>query len=607
MRSAALSALAILAASQGCRASFDVELPGQQTATPAPSPEPDWPLTVQAAPGAFEVEWPALPGASQYSVRVFDAGISVAEETTSCSGDPCRLRVGGLDPTGAIPLDVQVVAGSSATALARARTIPSGWNGLPPNRGAGVYKGVDSNGAGETYYGSVMLGPGDVDGDGFDDVLVSGSYYAIPPDSDRGIVTLFLGGADGLPATPSWTVVGPDNNRYLGLSMAAAGNIAGDAANDFYVGMPGAAAAGVVRRYLGQVRGLPVLDPAFNATTGDADEQFGHALALGEFDGQAGLPDLLVAEWLAGAADNGNIWLLPNGTNDEGPATHATGGAGAELGNRLVALGDLDGDGLDEWAAVQSGPTATVYRGLPGMLQSVDYDGVREVAAVGDVNGDGRPDVLFSYTNLDLVQLQLGPSLASARMLEGGATFGDRTCAAGDVNGDGFADVIVMEPGLSTNLGGAHLFYGSNAPEGISATPQYVITGTNAGARLGNCAAAGDIDNDGSGDFVLSDSEARILVRYGPPSRSPVPRVSAALFTTSALTLSVSGVAYDIPSGTSAIECTWDWGDGAAENGPCPGSSQHTYAAPGDYAVRISAVSTALGLAGETVVVRRLP
>lgn len=78
------------------------------------------------------------------------------------------------------------------------------------------------------------IAAGDFDHDGYSDIVAGAPYY----DSDRGKVYLFAGGPDGLSKGPVWTTVGGRAGERLGSYLANAGDVNGDGFPDLIVGAP---------------------------------------------------------------------------------------------------------------------------------------------------------------------------------------------------------------------------------------------------------------------------------------------------------------------------------------------------------------------------------
>ncbi|MSR64091.1 MAG: hypothetical protein EXS08_16845 [Planctomycetes bacterium] len=77
----------------------------------------------------------------------------------------------------------------------------------------------------------------DIDGDGFCDVIV-GEPFRDGVFSDEGRVLVYPGSAAGLAATPSWTKRGHQRGAHFGSALARAGDVNGDGFDDIVIGAP---------------------------------------------------------------------------------------------------------------------------------------------------------------------------------------------------------------------------------------------------------------------------------------------------------------------------------------------------------------------------------
>ena len=201
--------------------------------------------------------------------------------------------------------------------------------------------------------------------------------------------------------------------------------------------------------------------------------------------------------------------------------TFAGNSAGSSFGSSVSYLGDVDGDGLsdviigapfDNLGAgavfLRSGGSGTLLATFPGG-QGVHF-GI-SVAAAGDVDGDGTPDLVVG-ANTDSV---LAPN-GGAAFVYSGATgallheihgdtpflqLGQAVAGVGDLDGDGHADIAVGIPSDDTNglNAGAVRIY-SGATGGLL----YSIHGSSAGDQLGrSIARIEDTNADGVPDFVV--------------------------------------------------------------------------------------------------------
>jgi hypothetical protein len=147
--------------------------------------------------------------------------------------------------------------------------------------------------------GSSVAAAGDVNGDGYDDLVISAFRYNAP-DSDEGKVFLFYGGPEGLASTPDWTAEGDQAGAYFGYFAGSAGDMNGDGYDDLLIGAglwdaDSLVDAGRVDLYLGGPDGLPPA-PAWSEEGDQANGRFGLAGArAGDVEGDS-LDDFLVGE-----------------------------------------------------------------------------------------------------------------------------------------------------------------------------------------------------------------------------------------------------------------------------------------------------------------------
>jgi hypothetical protein len=177
--------------------------------------------------------------------------------------------------------------------------------------------------------------------------------------------------------------------------------------------------------------------------------------------------------------------------------------------------------GYDELAPVigrvdvLSGATNTVIRSFE---TGVENDGFGYSASTaGDLDGDGFNDIIIGapFTTIDGVRagrvyLYSGADGALLRMIEGdpGSFFGIVVAAAGDINGDGVPDIVVATCAESGESGGG-LQYEVLAFDVMADVMFRQFFSPVPGAEFGlSVAAMGDLDRDGFGDIAIGDPSA---------------------------------------------------------------------------------------------------
>ena len=91
-------------------------------------------------------------------------------------------------------------------------------------------------------FGVSVATAGDVNGDGYSDVIVGAHDYD-SDQTDEGRAYVYLGSASGLASSPAWTAEGDQAGADFGISVATAGDVNGDGYSDVIVGAPGTTTA----------------------------------------------------------------------------------------------------------------------------------------------------------------------------------------------------------------------------------------------------------------------------------------------------------------------------------------------------------------------------
>jgi len=276
------------------------------------------------------------------------------------------------------------------------------------------------------------------------------------------------------------------------------------------------AALGLCAASQGGSRGLFLLRGAAAA------DRFGATLAAaGDVDGD-GVGDLVVGAPHAdvGGPSTGTVSVYSGQGGALLLQLHGD-SPGARLGAAVVGLGDLDGDGHADLAlgAPMGDPPAGSVRLVSGGTGALLWTraGVApgdsfgaSLAALEDANGDGVPEILVGAPfddgdgwNAGAVYLLSGRDGTTLRRWHGATwdQFGAALAAAGDVDGDGRGDWIVGAPFADVgafNAGSAYVVSGADG------TRLRALHGQEAGAQLGFAVdGAGDVDGDGRDDLLV--------------------------------------------------------------------------------------------------------
>ncbi|RYF90698.1 MAG: hypothetical protein EON95_16460, partial [Caulobacteraceae bacterium] len=301
-------------------------------------------------------------------------------------------------------------------------------------------------------------GAGDINGDGFDDVII-GAWLASPNGTQSGASYVVFGSDAGfgsginlasLDGNNGFQIRGAAAGDRSGDSVSSAGDVNGDGFDDLIVGAWRADAD-----YYNSGASYVVF----------GDASFGAAIELSALDGSNG--------FRIGGARPGDF-----------------------SGCSVASAGDVNGDGVDDLIIGAYGATRS----------GGSFAGASFVVFGSDEGFDDK---------LDLATL----NGANGFRINGPAAYeftGFSVAGAGDINGDGLADLIIGAPYANGEAGATYVVFGSGVAfaatielSALNGTNGFKIAGESGGDRSGwSVSAAGDVNGDGIDDLLVGAPQA---------------------------------------------------------------------------------------------------
>ncbi len=325
--------------------------------------------------------------------------------------------------------------------------------------------------------GGSVSGAGDINGDGFDDLLIAASGADPNGERNAGEVYVIFGKADDFDASISpaslngangFVIKGQDSIDGVGRSVAAAGDINGDGFDDLAVGAPSA--------------NYRMFNYSYGGAQGEVYIVFGKA---GAFDADLELSDL----------DGSNGIIIP-GFEISG-----------RFGGTVSGAGDINGDGFDDLiiGANRANDRFHYYSGPYGVGKGESY------VIFGKAGG---PDHRLSPYRIS------GEDGFAITGIKYDDHSGYSVSGGGDINGDGYDDLVIGSFGADSNAkedaGESYVIFGKasgftdnlNLSE-LNGNNGFVITGINKDDFTGHSVSiAGDINGDGLDDLFIGSAFA---------------------------------------------------------------------------------------------------
>jgi hypothetical protein len=411
--------------------------------------------------------------------------------------------------------------------------------------------------------GGTVSPAGDVNGDGFEDVIVGASRFDAGQ-TNTGISAVVFGEAGGFPAILRLNDLdGTNGFRIPGPGQAAGGgDINGDGFGDLLIAAAPSGQARTIHVLFGHAGAFPAdFDPSsldgMNGFQLDSMSTQSQRLAVaGDVNGD-GFDDVIIggasrynssppdmATVLFGASSFNAVEDLTqvDGTN----GFRVTGTVTDDLGTSVSGAGDINGDGLDDIligapnALIDSqsvgaayvifgrsdgfvaetnvssldGTNGFTFTGLPGDFRET---GVL-IGPAGDVNGDGLTDIAinrhFVETHILFGRPHLFPAELDRSVLDGTSGFtvlhpntnnSRRSRTVGDINGDGLDDLRIQNHIVFGRQGAFPVTIDTDDLDGTDGFEFEVMD-----FLASDVTTAGDVNGDGIDDFIAGENFANV-------------------------------------------------------------------------------------------------
>gem|GEM_PF-1470534 len=419
-------------------------------------------------------------------------------------------------------------------------------------------------------FGSSIACAGDVNGDGYSDVILGAPGF----NNDSGKVFVYYGSASGLSSAAGWTAEGTEENARFGSSVTPAGDVNGDGYSDVIISASNhtdeEGYKGAIYLYYGSPAGLSSTAD-WIVESSQTDHFICYYVEMAGDVNDNGYSDVII---ITGSLVDNKFErrMLVYYGSSSGLSSAPDREIESDMGFDSSAIGDVNGDGYSD--VITEKPFQTigevsenrilVYYGsstglnsTPGWmekLESHDY-----IVCAEDANKDGYSDVIMRNWRDDsiytfygsTVGLRSNPGWAlgtdsseanttsdmTQSLNAGGASSGSVIISwespwlmdwiiksSGDVNADGYLDIIVGVYSYNWDHNKSHIYIYYGSLIGPGTTPGWIIEPAQENTSFGSSiAGAGDVNGDGYSDIVVGaphydneeSNEGAAFVFYG--------------------------------------------------------------------------------------------
>lgn len=369
----------------------------------------------------------------------------------------------------------------------------------------------------EGSLGTSVAGIGDINLDGFDDVIIG------KPGKNAGEALILFGGIK-MDSIPDIVLRGENEGDNFGGKVFSGGDINGDGASDFIVAAPNfpqRTAIGRIYIYFGGA----LLDtiPDFKIDGEQRYSSFGLYLTVGDVNQDQTDDILSSAPNFFSQSSRGKAYLYLGGTLLDGIPDWVNAGDSVRAGLGVnLSIGDINGDGKKDLLVNNASDinqlgndyllVTEIFLNKTFFDTTADFsikdnslgNFPNQILLSQDLNLDGIDDLIIRKS--DQINIYLGKAdldtIPSAKLTPWYLAGINRVADAGDVNGDGYPDVFAGAWHVFFQSGSIGLYLGSprinSEVDWVSSGGGYSIDG------------AGDVNGDGYDDLIVSNLSSQL-------------------------------------------------------------------------------------------------
>lgn len=401
-----------------------------------------------------------------------------------------------------------------------------------------------------SYFSAGLAASGDLNGDGYADIVIGAPNH----NNFRGRVYIYFGGKD-ISSVPDMIFSGETAETRLGQRIAL-GDVNNDGYDDLLIGGWGYnSRQGRAYLYYGSPSFDGDADKTFEAEAGETTSEFGFNVGLGDVNND-NCADLAIYADNYGGDARGRVYLYYGATGENTDTiydkTFDAEASGTQRFGRSMKIGqDIDGDNYGDLVigalgyGNDKGRAYLFYGGDPmDNICDLTFTGENELEMfsryfdVGDINNDNCADIVIAASKYGIGSSQRGRVYiyyGTDRMdatceltLQGEAgltsNFGIGVVVA-HLNSDDSKDVLIGSDNYPnvTWQGRLYLYYGDSGTP-LDAGCDLTFNGERTGIAFGRHISVGDVDNNGYNDIVVgawryNQCQGRAYLYYGGPKK----------------------------------------------------------------------------------------